>query len=211
MEWLKSRIVWGSLLVVFGILVLLQNFGLFTLSGITGAVLFSFGGVFFISLYIDSRERWWALIPGFTLLSIALSMVASLFAPQMAEQWSGLIILGGIGLSFLAIFLLDQHQWWAIIPAGVMITLGVVAGIGDALGIDGGAIFFLGLGLTFAAVAIIPTPEGRMKWAWIPAGILLLMGVLLFSSTVSWFQYFWPAALILAGGYLIIKNFVVKN
>jgi hypothetical protein len=211
MKWLKSRIVWGSLLVVFGILVLLQNFGLFTLGEITAAIIFSFGGVFFISLYIDSRERWWALIPGFTFLSIALSMVASLLVPGIAEQWNGLIILGGIGLSFLVIFLLDQHQWWAIIPAGVMITLGVVAGIGEALGIDGGAIFFLGLGLTFAAVAIIPTPEGRMKWAWIPAGILLLMGLLLFSSTVSWFQFFWPAALILAGGYLIIKNFVVKN
>ena len=81
MKWLKSRIVWGSLLVVFGILVLLQNFGLFTLGGITAAILFSFGGVFFISLYIDLRERWWSLIPGFTLLSIALSMVASLLAP----------------------------------------------------------------------------------------------------------------------------------
>jgi drug/metabolite transporter (DMT)-like permease len=45
----------------------------------------------------------------------------------------------------------------------------------------------------------------------IPAGILLLMGVLLFSSTLSWLQYIWPAALILAGGFLIIRNFIGKK
>lgn len=211
MKWLKSRVVWGGLLVVFGILVLLENFGFFTLSGIAVGLLFLLAGLFLISLYFESRERWWALIPGFTLLSIAVIIVTSQFAPRFSEVWSGLIILGGIGLSFLFIFLLDHRQWWAIIPAGVMITLGVVAGVGESLGIDGGAIFFLGLGLTFACVALVPTAEGSMKWAWIPAGILLLMGVLLFSSTLSWLQYIWPAALILAGGFLIIRNFIGKK
>ncbi len=211
MKWLKSRILWGALLVLFGVLVLLENIGLVAIGEIAAALLLSLAGLFFIGLYFESRERWWLLIPGITLLSIAAIIFSSQFFPKFANTWSGLIILGGIGLSFLVVYFTDRHQWWAIIPAGVMITLGVVAGLGDTFGIDGGAIFFLGLALTFGILAILPTTEGKMKWAWIPAGILLLLSFVVLSPSVSWFQYLWPAALILAGGYLILKNFLFKN
>jgi hypothetical protein len=211
MKWFKSRVVWGSLLVVLGLLVLLENFGLFTLSSAVVAVLFFFAGIFFVSLFFEDKERWWSLIPGFALLSIAVIILASQFAPRWADSWSGLIILGGIGLSFLVTYLLDRNQWWAIIPAGVMITLGVVAGVGDFLGVDAGVIFFLGLGLTFASLAMVRPTEGNLKWAWIPAGILLSMSVLMISPAITWFNYLWPVALILTGGYLVIKNFQFRK
>lgn len=210
MRWLKSRILWGSLLLVFGILVLLENFGLFTLGGMVAAILLLLGGIFFIAIYAETRQHWWPLIPGITLLSVAAVVFVSQFFPRFADAWSGMIILAGIGVSFLVVYFLDRSQWWAIIPAGVMITLGVVAGLEDALQIDGGAIFFLGLALTFAILAVLPTTEGRMRWAWIPAGILFLMTFVVFSPTIAWFQYIWPAALIFFGGYLILRNLLSK-
>lgn len=210
MKWIRSPILWGSLLVIFGLLVLLENFGVFSLGGIVATLLLSVAGVFFIGLYVERRDRWWFLIPGITLLCIAIIILASQFFPRLADAWSGLIILSGIGASFLAVYLTDRQQWWAIIPAGVMITLGLVAGLGDNLGVDGGAIFFLGLSLTFAILAIVPTKEGKMKWAWIPAGLLFLMSAIVFSQVMPWFNYFWPAALIVVGGYLILRNFISK-
>jgi hypothetical protein len=64
----------------------------------------------------------------------------------------------------------------------------------------------LGLGLTFAVVALLPTNAGRMVWAWIPAGILGLMGLLLMAATGSMIGYLWPLVIIVAGGFLILRT-----
>jgi hypothetical protein len=69
-----------------------------------------------------------------------------------------------------------------------------------------GGIFFLGLGVTFALVAIVPVSTGHMRWAWIPAGILGLMGVLILIAAEDMINYIWPSALILAGILLIGRS-----
>ena len=109
-------------------------------------------------------------------------------------------MLGGIGLSFLLIYLLDHNNWWAIIPFGVLETLAVVAGLGSVIpGVATGGIFFLGLGLTFALVAILPSLHGSMWWAWIPAGVLTGMGLLFVVISGQTIGFVLPAALILVG------------
>jgi hypothetical protein len=70
-------------------------------------------------------------------------------------------------------------------------------------GTDVGGIFLTGLGLTFALVALVPTPGGRMWWAWIPAGALVAVGLIMTAAAGSIFQYIWPLALIIGGGALI--------
>ncbi|MBN1146035.1 MAG: hypothetical protein JXA78_02170, partial [Anaerolineales bacterium] len=116
------------------------------------------------------------------------------------------IVLGGIGLSFVAIYLVERQNWWALIPAGVMLTLAVMVVLGEALpGFDAGGIFFLGLGLTFALIALLPSEEGGLRWAWIPAGIMLLMGVLFVAASENLLVYILPAGLILVGVYLIVR------
>ncbi len=69
-----------------------------------------------------------------------------------------------------------------------------------------GGVFFLGLGLTFALVALLPSAAGRMTWAWIPAGILAVMGLLLMATSGNLIDYLWPLIIIAAGGFLIIRN-----
>ena len=69
-----------------------------------------------------------------------------------------------------------------------------------------GGVFFLGLGLTFAVVALLPTSAGRMAWAWIPAGVLALMGLLLMAAAGNLIGYLWPLVIILAGGFLILRT-----
>ena len=154
MKKLDLRVLWGGLLVLGGIVFLLQNLGILELSGYFWALLFGLGGVFFLSFFVQMRANWWALIPGFTLLSIAILLFLSEIAPGLADMIGGSIVLAGIGLSFFVIYIIQRAQWWALIPGGVLLTLAVVAGLDETLSIDTGAVFFLGLGagLTWGGV-----------------------------------------------------------
>jgi len=71
----------------------------------------------------------------------------------------------------------------------------------------GGGLFFLGLGVTFGLVYLLPTREGRMNWALIPAAVLLIFGALLIASEVQIIKYVGPAVLVLAGVYLVYRAF----
>lgn len=207
MNWVSSRILWGILLVAGGILFLLQNMGLLEVGGLFWAAVLGAGGLGFLSVFIADRQNWWALIPGLVLLGIATIVFLDFAAPQLTGRLGGVIVLGSIGLAFLLIYLLNREHWWAIIPGGVMFTLALVAGLNEVLtGFDAGGIFFLGLGLTFLLVALLPTEHGRMKWAFIPAGILLGMGLLVMLALSTWVNYVWPVALILAGLFLVFRT-----
>jgi hypothetical protein len=208
-RWLGSRILWGSLLILAGLMFLLQNLGVFRFGDLFWGVLFILGGGAFLTIFLQDRAQWWAIIPGFTLLGIGVIIGLTVLAPGFMAIIGGSIVLGSIGLAFLIIFLLDREKWWALIPAGTMLTLTVVAAISQAVpGMETGGVFFLGLGLTFGVVALLPTSAGRMSWAWIPAGILALMGLLLMAAAGSLIGYLWPLVIIAAGGFLILRTFL---
>ena len=204
-KWIESRLIWGLLLIIAGGLFLLQNLGFFTASGLVWAGLFGLGGLFFLSIFIQSRQNWWGLIPGIALLAIALLIVLDTIFPSVSGVWGGGIVLGGIGLAFLAVYLANQANWWALIPMGVMLTLAGISVLDQISGMDTGGIFFLGLGATFALVAILPVEGVQLRWAWIPAGVLLLMGVLLTMESTLLMGFLGPAILILAGLFFIIR------
>lgn len=118
----------------------------------------------------------------------------------------GSFVLGGIGLAFLFVYLANREFWWALIPAGVMMTLAVVVGLSSVFqGVETGGIFFLGLGLTFAIVALLPNPHGQMKWAFIPAAILGSIGLLLLLVWTAAINYLWAIGLILVGIFLLLR------
>lgn len=205
MKLLESRNFWGVLLILGGVLFLLQSLGYLPGGNLFFAALLAFGGFLFISAYFNNRANWWALIPGIILGSLALTMLLdTLFA---GNSWSGAVFLGGIGLSFWAVYLTDRRNWWAIIPGGVMATLALVALI-DSLTRDEfetGGIFFIGLGLTFALVGVLPSAYGQMRWAFIPATVLLIMGFLITAAATPATNFIWPAALIAGGALLLIR------
>lgn len=213
MKKLGTPLVWGLLLIAIGLLVLLQNLGV--LGGnlaLIWAIIFAVVGVRFLYIFLMDRKVWWPLIPSFTLFGLAgLLLIETLF-PGGAGTWGGALFLGSIALSFWAVYLVSRDNWWAVIPGGVLLTLAVVAGIGDTLGgVDSGAIFFLGLSLTFFLVALLPTPEGRMRWAWIPAGVLFVLSLVVLSQSAGLLIYIWPVALILAGLFFLVRALVNRN
>jgi hypothetical protein len=202
-----SPILWGALLIFGGVIILLDNLGVIRFGDLFWALLSGLGAFFFLSFYFENRHNWWSLIPGISLVGVTLGVLFNSLIPGWTESLSGLIFLGSIGVSFFCVYLISKSNWWAIIPGGVLLTLGIVAGVEPYLKGDsgGGGVFFLGLGLTFFLVAVLPTPVGNMSWAWIPAGILGLLGIFILALEESAMIYIGSAALIFVGVVLVIR------
>ncbi len=204
------RIVFGLMLIVGGFLFLFENLGFFSGGvGLFWSVLLIGAGLTSLYFYAINRSNWWALIPGFTLTAIGTSVGLGLIAPTLGNIFGGAIILGGIALSFWTVYFTNRDFWWSIIPAGVLTSIAIVATLDELFprtNTDG--FFLVGLGLTFLLLGVLPGYENQLRWAFIPGGILTLIGLLTLPFMGAAFNILWPAALIIAGGYIIIRNFV---
>ena len=165
------------------------------------------GKLVLLIIFFQNRANWWALIPGFALLSLLVVIVLNWFFPDLQANWGGSVLLGGIGLSFFLIYLVEKANWWALIPGGVLLTLAATVGLEQFFpGLETVGIFFIGMGLTFGLVALLPNPQGEMRWAWIPAGILLFIGLVFMATTGELLKYICPVAFIFAGIFLLFLS-----
>ena len=204
------RVILGALLLVLGTVALLQNLHVIQFSGsiwgIFWAVIFMAGGAAFLTALVNNRQNWWAAIPGLTLVGLGLIIAISLLFPAFPGNITGALFLAAIGAAFWVIYFRMPENWWAIIPGGTLLTLAAVTIVSDYNGELSGGLFFIGLGITFGLLALIPTT--KMKWPWIPAGILTAMGVVIAFSSLAG-ALIWPIALILLGGFFIYR--AVRN
>jgi hypothetical protein len=99
----------------------------------------------------------------------------------------------------------DEKNWWAIIPAGVLTVLAIIAGAAIAGWIQDGdegvfanAFLMGGLAATFAVVWL----RHDKPWAKVVTIVLAGLGV---ASVffASYTEIFWPVAIILVGVYLL--------
>lgn len=200
----ENRIgLWVALgLVVAGVLLLLDSLNVFWgRRGTVGAILFAVGGAVFLGVFARDRRQWWAAIPGGALVGLAL---ASLLGPE-AGRWSPLAFLGSIGLGFGLVYLSDREQWWSLIPAGALLSVGAISALP---GRGRGGVLFLGLAVTFAGVAVAPTPHGRQTWAWFPATGLAAGGVFLLTGAERAARFLGPVALIVVGLAIVVSQLV---
>lgn len=193
----------GVALVALGTLTLFSNAGLFSglfsfLAHLVGLALFGAAGLWVLDVHRKDPSRVWALPVGTGLLGLAVE--------TLELPWTGGAFLGAIGLGFLAIYLTDtrRERWWAIIPAGVLLTLGAIAtwedvlrGTGDATG----TILLVGLAATFAALYLIPAIQKR--WAIWPALALGVAAVLTIGSSGGWVA---PVLLVGLGAFLLTRQ-----
>jgi len=206
-KWLGSRYLWGGLIILAGVVLLVSNITDFEFGNIFWSVSFLIFGGIFVSIFISNRQNWWAIVPGFALLSIGIVIGLNIFAEEIAEVISGSIVLLGIGIGFLLVYLANKNSWWPIIPAGVLISISVSVGLETYIPeMAFVGLFFLGIGITFGILALLPSPQGNMRWAWIPAVILAVFGFffLLFSSDI--FIIVGSAGLICLGILVIFRT-----
>lgn len=209
MERFNLRLVFGILLILAGAVFLAETMGFLNIAGSIWGVLFALGGLAFLSVLLSDRQQWWAAIPGIILLSLAALIILSEAFPGYGDRLGGGIFLGGIGLAFWVVYFIAPANWWAIIPGGVMLTLGVVASLDNIniAGLETGGIFFLGLGATFGLLSLVKVEGRRMGWPLIPAGVLAIMGLLIMASASNLANYLWPLAIIVVGLFLLLRSF----
>ena len=109
----------------------------------------------FLIVYLLDRQRWWAIIPGGTLLSIAIML---LFA--QTGSWPAVILFGGMAVSFGLVALTARPpahpRAWAWYPAMGMVVLAtiVAATAGPLPGIIW-PILLIGSGLVLVAWTLV--------------------------------------------------------
>lgn len=124
-------------------------------------------------LLLARLGAWWALLPGFGLLALGAATLSSGAA-------SAPLFLGFLGAGFAAAYRAERRRWWAILPAGVLWTLALVAWLGETRpGSQVGWVFFLGLAATFGALFSLPGAQ-RQRWALYPALGTLALALLVF-------------------------------
>ena len=200
MKRVDYRILVGAALILGGILMLLDRMGVLKgAANLFWAGILAIGAAICLFWFFSVRSRWWAAIPGFALAGMAVStLLSSLLLNRLG--WTGLTFLGGIGVGFWAIYFNGRERWWAIIPGGILLTLGVASVMTDAYGVaDSGGVFFVGMGITFVLVALL----AKMKWAFIPAAVLLLLGFFLGTPFVGVMEYIWIGVLLVSGIVLV--------
>jgi hypothetical protein len=156
----------------------------------------------FLLVYLNNRTRTWALIVAY---ATAVLGIAPLMATGGRDAaYYGSIFLFAVALPFFIVYFRSAQNWWAIIPAGALTTISVIAALAIAGLIrnanEGGyanALLMGGLAVTFAVVWL----RHAKPWAKTVSVILAAVAVAsVFFASYS--QIFWPVAIILVGIYL---------
>jgi hypothetical protein len=200
-----TRTVLGLLLILGGILLLLENLGFLRVLGSwLWAIIFGGGGLLFLTVYAGDRRQWWALIPGASMIGVGLLIFLDTVTAVPDEVGSGIMMLC-ISLAFWGIFLSDRSQWWALIPAGVLLVLAVIPIVTLVLpGSVIGGLFFIGMGLVFTVLYLFSFSNPDLRWARFPAIPLFLTGLLVMfaGQLLTW----WPLLIVLLGVFLLLRS-----
>lgn len=181
-----QRIAYG--LVGLGLVVLVINSGIFGIlpSFIWLALLVTVG----IGFWVWSEEAlvFWQRIVGFSLIGV-LAIVTS-------NGFSGTAALSFPAIAFGLVYLKDKRQWWAIIPSGVLASVGTLVLFDELFPRwDALPVLFLGFAATFTVLYL----RGGKRWALFPAIIFIMITVLVNDPSASTPGWFLPFVLIGSG------------
>ena len=209
----SGRIVIALVLILVGVAALLDSLGLvqipFVINGpsFIWMLVFGLAGVAFLVAFFSHPSNWWAIIPGLTLIGLAILVGGVL---QGRYEILGVVIfMGMLALSFWVIYFTHHENWWAIIPGGVLLSITALIFVDSIGGSDliTVAVLFLGMALTFLLLYVVPKPIGQVKWPLYPAGVLGVMGLMFAVGAAQAINWVWAIALIAVGVWIIWRSF----
>ena len=215
MKRLNQTVGWGLFLLLSGIFLLLWKLGVMDPWGdLAWGALYALAGLGFLIWFAFGVGHWWRAIPAFTLLSIGAMIILGWRGVNLGE-WRAPIVLFGMALGFWAIVIVRKEHWWAVVPAGVLTTVGVLFGLWSRL-IDAGrpAVLYIGIGLVFLLLYAIRYDEADARWASVPAGALLLLGTATLAAALELpgvLAEWWPVALVVLGLVLTTLGFAIRR
>ena len=82
------------------------------------------GGILLYAYWnTQSGYRIGFLIPGAIILGLGVGLVLHSF--QFFGGWGGDVVTLGLGLGFCLIWVLERRHWWALIPGGILVLVGL--------------------------------------------------------------------------------------
>ncbi len=210
--YLRDRSEWWPLIPAYALWAIAGLLALVELSVLRGEflaayVLFTIA-LPFIVVFLRDRSQWWALIPAYVMLAVA-AMVLLSETVLLPAAFEATFVLTAIALPFLVVYLRNRAQWWPLIPAYVLMSIGVMIPL-EELGFLNDflvpAYVMFVIALPFFVVYI---RNPKQWWPLIPGGIMAAIG--LSFLLVEAFQYVFPALVILVGLWVLIRSFTRKE
>lgn len=174
---------WGRLLpacqfAAIGIIIGLAE------AGVTGSLLaaplfIGFTIPFVVAFLVDRQKNYWAVIP--TTIFTILALTTQFAERAASELFAGFVVLM-IAAPFFIVYFTQPKQWWALIPAGILSSVGLTALIGAIIpafddSVLLGTVLFLGFAATFGLLYLrrgtIPT-----EWAKVPAIVFSIIALI---------------------------------
>lgn len=105
---------------------------------LAGAAFLALTGAGFLAVHLRDHRRWWALIPGGVLVTLA---VVTLVEGVVGEGSGGAVLLLGLGLTFALLTVVPTgaagstrvRMRWPVVPAVVLLALALVVALGTVL------------------------------------------------------------------------------
>jgi hypothetical protein len=160
----------------------------------------------FLYVFFRNQANWWALIPAYVLLSIGL-MIPLVEFELLRDAFVATYVLGTIALPFIVIFVRDQQKWWALIPAYVLLSVGIMVGLIESkllsdLIIPAYIMFAIAIPFLFIYVR-----NPKEWWSLIPGGIMGAIGMGFLLSERST-RIVAPIIVIGIGVVIILRQFL---
>lgn len=155
----------GCIFLGLGALVGLDQFGLAGAGAWGGALFLGAISLGFWLVYLTSPARWWAIIPGGTLLTLAAIAGLSDHWPGTDLGW---LFFLGLALTFGLAYLdpsAERRRRWALYPAAGLAAMALlaIASLGATLNVIGPiALILAGLYLAYRAIRA-PAPPDHMQ------------------------------------------------
>lgn len=157
----------------------------------------------FLLVYLRDRNNWWALIPSYVLLAIGAMLLLTEWS-ILPDDFVATFVLAAIALPFLVVFLRDRTNWWALIPAYVLLVVGIMVPLLDYnvltdLWIP--AYIMFAIAIPFFVVYVLNPKEW---WPLIPAGIMAVVGSSFLLSSGA--ARYLPAVVLIVVGIIILTR-----
>jgi hypothetical protein len=199
----KQALVWGGTLILVGVLSLVNQF--VELSAWVWAGMFALAGLGALGLYLSDRSDWAMLLATYVVWALAL-LIALTGLNVLRGDAVAFYVLSAVALPFLAVFVRDRAQWWAVIPAYILLAVAVMIWLigrgvlGDLL-IPSYVLFAVAL-----PFFVVYARDRSQWWALIPGGIMAVVG-LSFLIAEGGVETIGAIVLILIGVGMLVRLF----
>ena len=174
----KQSMGWGVVLITFGISAMVQNIFPDLSDWVYGGILAA-GGLGLLAFFLMDRSDWGVLIPAYVLLATALIVMVALVELFAKNDLTASVVLLLIAVPFLAVYMRDRAQWWALIPGYILLAIAVVILLETLDVVGGQAIGALITGSIGIPFLVVYFKNKEQWWALIPAYTMFAVSALI--------------------------------